>query len=78
MLLDQVLEGYAHFLLNDTRVIDVTADTEELGSLIALSTESSEPTGTSSTNCGGDCNGLDIGDSGGTTEETNIGREGRF
>jgi len=68
MLLDQVLKGDTHFLLNDTRVVDVTADAVKLGSLIPLTTESSEPTGTSSANGGCDCDGLDVGDSGGTTE----------
>ena len=78
MLLYQVFERDTHFLLDNAGVVDMTTDTEKLGSLIPLATESGEPTGTSSANRRGYGDGLDIGDSGGTTEETNIRREGRL
>ena len=78
MFLDQVLKGDTHFLFNNTRIVDVTTDTKKLCSLIPVATESSEPAGTSSANRGGDGDGLNIGDGGGTAEETNVGREGRL
>ena len=78
MLLDQVLEGNAHLLFNNTGVVDVTTDTEKLGSLIPFTPKSGEPTRTSSANRGCDSNGLNVGDSGGTTEETNVCGEGGF
>ena len=78
MLLDQVLEGDAHFFLDNTGVVDMTTDTVKLGSLIPIATESSKPTGTSSANRGGDGYSLDVGDGSRTAEEANIRREGRF
>ena len=78
MLFDQVFEGNAHFFLNNARVIDVTTDAEKFGSLIPLTTEPRKPTGTSSANCRGDRDSLDVCNSGGTTEEANVCREGGF
>jgi hypothetical protein len=78
MLLDQILEGNTHFFLNDTRVVDVAADTEKLGSLIPVASKSSKPARTPPANRRGYCDSLDVGNGGGTAEETNIGRERWF
>lgn len=78
MLLDELLERNGHFLLDNARVVDVTRDTKELCTRVAVTAESVEP-GSTATNDGGcDSDGLNVGDRGGTAKETDIGREGRL
>jgi hypothetical protein len=75
VLLNEVLEGNAHLLLNDARVVNVTADAVKLGALIAFATKPGKPAGTTSANGGGDGDGLDIGDGGRAAEEANVSGE---
>lgn len=76
MAFDQLLERDGHLFLDGARVVDVTADVEELGSGVALATKASEPVAAAATNgwCDGHC--LDVGDGGWTAEETDVSWEG--
>lgn len=75
MLLQQLLQRDTHLLLDDTRVVDVSGNAEQLGPAVPLASESGKPATASTSDRGGDGDGLDIGDGGRTTEETDIGRE---
>jgi hypothetical protein len=57
------------------RVVDVARDTEELGTGVTLATERVEPTSTATDDGGGDSDGLDVGDGGRATEDTDGSRE---
>lgn len=76
MAFDQLLEWDGHLFLDGARVVDVTADVEELGSCVTLATEASEPVATAAANgwCDGYC--LDVGDGGWTAKETDVSWEG--
>ncbi len=78
MFLDQLLQRDTHLLFHNTRVVDMSTDTEDFGSSVTFSSESGKPT-TSSTS-DGRCNGdsLDVGDGGRTTEKSDVGGEGRL
>ncbi|WPK23735.1 hypothetical protein PUMCH_000980 [Australozyma saopauloensis] len=78
VLLQQLLQRNGHFFLNSTWLIDVTGDTEQFGSGVSLTTKACEPVTTSSQNGWSNSNGLDIGNSGWSTEQTNTGREWRL
>ena len=72
---DQLAEGNGHLLLDGGGVVDVAGDTEELSTGVTLATERVEPASTATDDRGGDSNGLDVGNSGRATEETNGSRE---
>ena len=76
MLLDQILERNTHFFLDDTRVVDVAGDAEELGALVSLTPEAGEPRSTSTANGRGDRDGFDVCDGARAAEEAHISREG--
>ena len=75
MLLDEVLEWNAHLLLDDTWVVDMTGDAEQLSTLIPCPTEASEPWRSTSADGRGDRDSLDVGDSCWATEEPDVGGE---
>lgn len=78
MLLNKILERDAHLLLHDTRVVDVTADAEQLGALVAFAPEAREPRGTASADGGGDSDRLDVSDGRRASEQSNVSGEGRL
>ena len=78
MLIDQLPQRHRHLFLNNTRVIDVTGNAEEFRSGISFPTERIEPSRSSSNNRRGDGDGLNIRDGSRTTEESNVGGEGRL
>lgn len=78
VLLNQVSKRDGHLLLNGGGVVDVARDTEELRALVPLTTETSEPVTTTTTNCRGNRHRLDVGDGRGAAEKTDGGREGRL
>ena len=43
MLIDEFSEGNTHFFFDSAWVVNVTRDTEELGTSIVLSSETGEP-----------------------------------
>ena len=45
VFLDQLLQRDAHLLLNDTRIIHVPADAEQLRALVSLASKTGEPAG---------------------------------
>lgn len=75
MLLNQLTERDRHLLLDCAGVVDVTRDTEQLGSGVTGTAKASEPGTTATQDGGGDGNGLDVGDSGGAAEKTDISGE---
>ena len=75
VLLNQFLQGDRHLLLDRARVVDMTRDTEQLGTGVAGATESSEPLASTSQDGGGNGDSLDVGNGGGATEETDISGE---
>lgn len=78
VLLEQLLERDRHLLLDNTRVVDVARDTEELGAGVALTTEASEPSTTTTGDRWGDGDSLDVGDGRGAAKETDVGGERRL
>lgn len=78
VLVDELAKRNGHLLLNGARVVDVTRDTEELGASVTLTTERVEPVGTTADDRRSDGNGLDVGDSGRASEDTDGGREWRL
>jgi len=75
VLVDELAERDGHLLLDGGRVVDVAGDTEELGTSVALATERVEPASTATDDGRGDSDGLDVGDSGRATKDTNGSRE---
>ena len=75
VLVDELAERDGHLLLDGGGVVDVAGDTEELSTGVTLATERVEPASTATDDRGGDSNGLDVGNSGRATEETNGSRE---
>lgn len=75
MAFDQLTERDGHLFLDGAWVVDVARDTEELGSCVALPSETGKPATTSAHDCWhhGDC--LDVGDSTGASEKTDGGGE---
>lgn len=71
VLLDQLLQRDRHLFLNCAWVVDVSGDTEELGTRVALATELVEPVGTTTDDGWCDGDGLDVGDCRWATEKTN-------
>jgi hypothetical protein len=78
VLVNQLTERNGHLLLDSARVVDVSGDTEELGTLVALTTEASEPVTAATANGGSDSHGLDVGNGGRASEETDGSRERRL
>ena len=76
MAFDQLLKWDRHLFLDGARVVDVTADVEELRAGVALATKASEPIAATATNSWRDGHCLDVGDGGWTAEETDVGWEG--
>lgn len=75
VLVNQLAERDGHLLLDCAGVVDVTRDTEKLGTSVTLATEGVEPAATTTNNGRGDSNGLDVGDGRRATEKTDGGRE---
>jgi hypothetical protein len=78
VLVNQLTHGNGHLLLNCAGVVDVARDTEELGTLVALTTETSEPASSSSADSRGNSNSLDVGNSRRASEKTDGSRERRL
>ena len=78
MLLDQILERNTHLFLNDTWVIDVPTDTEQLGSLVSLPPKASEPRPTAPTNRRSHRDGFHIRHRSRTPKQANISGEWRL
>jgi hypothetical protein len=78
VLLDQLLQRDTHLLLDDTRVVDVSTDAEELRALVPLPSKAGEPWASSSSDGGRDGDGLDVGNGRRASEKTDVGRERRF
>ena len=78
VLVNQFAERNGHLLLNGTGVVNVTRDTEELGTSVTLTTEGVEPAATTTDDSGCNSNGLNVGDSRRATEKTDSSRERRL
>jgi hypothetical protein len=78
VLVNELAERDRHLLLDGARVVDVTRDTEKLGASVTLATELVEPVGTTANDCRGDSDGLDVGNSGRASENTDSSREWRL
>lgn len=78
VLVDQLLKGDGHLLLDGSGVVDVTGDTEKLGTSVALTTERVEPTGATAENCRGNGDSLNVGDGRRAAEDTDGSRERRL
>lgn len=76
MLLNEILQWDTHLFLDHAGIIHMSADTEELSSLVPVATEASKPAGASSANSGSDSNGFDVRYCCWAAEKANIGREG--
>jgi len=75
VLLQQLLQRNRHFLLNDAWVVDVSGDTEDLCSRVSLTTETSEPRSSTTSDSWGNSDGLNVGDGRWASEQSDIGRE---
>lgn len=73
---DQLTQGDGHLLLDRARVVDVTRNTEQLGTGVALGAERREPAGSATHDGRTDGNSLNIGDGAGAAEQTDGGGEG--
>ena len=78
VLLDELAERDRHLFLDGAGVIDVAGDAEELGPGVAFAAERAEPGRTAAADCGGDGDGLDVGDGRRAAEEADGGRERRL
>jgi hypothetical protein len=78
VLVNKLTERDRHLLLDGARVVDVTRDTEKLSASVTLTTELVEPVGTTANDRRSDSNGLDVGDSGRASENTDSSREWRL
>ena len=76
MPVDEFAEGDGHFFFHRAGVVDVAADAEEFGPLVALAAEGGEPLGAAARDGWADGDGLDVGDGGWAAEESDGGREG--
>jgi len=76
MSLDELSERNAHLLLDSDGVVDVPADTEQLGTCVSLPTEAGEPARAPPHDGGADCHGLNVGDSCGTSVQASVSWEG--
>lgn len=72
---DQLAQGDRHLLLDSAGVVDVSGDTEKLGTSVALTAERREPAGATTHDGGGDGDSLDVGDGTGAAEETDSSGE---
>jgi hypothetical protein len=75
VLVNKFPEWDRHLLFDDTRIVDVSRNAEELGTLIALTTESGKPGSTTTNDCWRDGDSLDIRNCSRATKEADIGRE---
>lgn len=75
VLVNELAERDGHLLFDGARVVDVTGDTEELGALVSLTAKPGEPASSAAADGRGDGDGLDVGDSGRASEETDGSRE---
>merc|ERR1719461_2160648 len=73
--LDQLLEGDAHLLLHRAGVVHVAGDVEKLGAGVPGATHAGEPVSSPPADGGGHGDSLDVGDSGGTAEDTDVSGE---
>jgi len=70
VLLNQFAQRDGHLLLDGNRVVDVTGDTEQLGTGVTLTAEGGEPAGPATDDGRDNGDGLDIGDGARATEKT--------
>jgi hypothetical protein len=70
VLVDELTERNRHLLLDGTGVVDVARNGKELGTLVALTAEACEPATSTTADGGCDSDGLDVGDGGRTSEQT--------
>merc|ERR1719270_738588 len=73
--LDQLLQGDAHLLLHRAGVVHVARDVEQLGAGVSGPAHAGEPVSSPPADGGGHGDSLDVGDSGGTAEDTDVSGE---
>lgn len=73
---DQLTQRDGHLLLDRAGIVDVTGNTEQLCTRVALGAERGEPAGSTAHDGRADGDGLNIGDGAGAAEQTNGGGEG--
>ena len=78
MSLNQFSQRYAHFLLDCDWVVDVSANTEELGARVFVAAEAVKPAGASAHDSGADCHSFDVRNRGWAPVQTSVGWEGRL
>mmetsp|Transcript_29325 Transcript_29325/g.50220 ORF Transcript_29325/g.50220 Transcript_29325/m.50220 type:complete len:387 (+) Transcript_29325:480-1640(+) len=78
VLLEQLLHGDGHLLLDGDRVVDVARDAEELGASVVLPAEASEPLGTAPKDGRRHRDGLDVRYRRGAAVQSSVGGEGRL
>ena len=60
MFLNQLLQRDTHLLLDDTRIVHVSADAEQLRALVSFPSKTGEPAGTPSADSRRNSNSLDV------------------
>merc|ERR1719447_502769 len=73
--LDQLLQGDAHLLLHRAGVVHVAGDVEQLGAGVPGAAHAGEPVSSPPADGRSHGDSLDVGDSGGTAEDTDISGE---
>jgi hypothetical protein len=76
MLINQLLERNTHFLFHCAGVVYVARNAEQLGSRIALTTETCEPVTSSSADGRSNSDGFHVGHGSRASKEANGSREG--
>mmetsp|Transcript_46648 Transcript_46648/g.109725 ORF Transcript_46648/g.109725 Transcript_46648/m.109725 type:complete len:249 (-) Transcript_46648:259-1005(-) len=75
MAFDQFPEWDGHLLLDCAGVVDATDDVEELSSRVVLPAKTSKPVGTTAHDGWADRDGLDVGNRGGASKNSDVGRK---
>merc|ERR1719447_277252 len=73
--LDQLLQGDAHLLLHRAGVVHVARDVEQLGAGVPGAAHAGEPVSSPPADGGSHGDSLDVGDSGGAAEDTDVSGE---
>merc|ERR1719474_497910 len=73
--LDQLLQGDAHLLFHRAGVVHVARDVEQLGAGVPGAAHAGEPVSSPPADGGSHGDSLDVGDSGGTAEDTDVSGE---
>ena len=75
VLLEKFLQRNGHLLLDNTGVVNVTAESEQLHTVVVLTTQAVEPVGATTQNGGSHGHSLTVGDSGRTAVQTGVSGE---